>query len=77
MASLGCNEADLEKLAALYWFTIEFGLCLENGKRKAYGAGVLSSVGELEYCLTDEPKCLPLDPFLIGDRYLDYPISTM
>ena len=67
----------MEKLAALYWFTIEFGLCLEKGKRKAYGAGIISSVGELEYCMTDKPKCIPLDPFLIGDKFLNYPISSM
>lgn len=62
MASLGASELEIKKLAALYWFTIEFGMCKEDGKHKAYGAGILSSFGELAYCVTDQPKFKPLDP---------------
>lgn len=56
LASLGASELQLKRLAAIYWFTIEFGMCYEKGKPKAYGAGILSSVGELAYCVTDAPK---------------------
>jgi len=77
LASLGANERDLNKLAAIYWFTIEFGMCKERGNLKAYGAGILSSLGELEYCLSDKPKYYPLDPFEIAQNHLDFPISSM
>jgi phenylalanine-4-hydroxylase len=48
--------------AQLYWFTVEFGICIQDGQKKAYGAALLSSYGELLYSLTDEPKHLPFDP---------------
>lgn len=41
-------------------------MCKEDGALKAYGAGILSSMGELEYCVTDEPKLYPLDPYEIA-----------
>ena len=46
----------------MYWFTVEFGLCLENGDVKAWGAGLLSSFGELEHSLSDKPDKKPFDP---------------
>jgi phenylalanine-4-hydroxylase len=66
LASLGASELEVKRLAAIYWFTIEFGMCKQGGKSKAYGAGILSSVGELAYCVTDEPKFKPLDPYEIA-----------
>lgn len=38
-------------LARLYWYTIEFGLIAGPQGLRAYGAGILSSGGEIEYCL--------------------------
>ena len=52
-------------------------MCKEDGKHKAYGAGILSSVGELAYCVTDEPKFRPLDPYDIAQNHLVFPISSM
>jgi phenylalanine-4-hydroxylase len=42
-------------LARLYWYTIEFGLMRTPAGVRAYGAGLLSSGGELAYCV-DDPR---------------------
>lgn len=36
------------------WFSIEFGLIEEAGKLKIFGAGILSSTGEIPFSLSDE-----------------------
>jgi len=41
----------LDQLARLYWYTIEFGLVQSPDGLRAYGAGILSSGGELKHCL--------------------------
>jgi phenylalanine-4-hydroxylase len=46
-AALRVDAATLSRVARLYWYTLEFGVCREEGALKAYGAGLLSSFGEL------------------------------
>eukprot|EP00055_Hartaetosiga_balthica_P005198 m.14889 g.14889 ORF g.14889 m.14889 type:complete len:442 (-) comp4389_c0_seq1:168-1493(-) len=74
LASLGASDDEVKKLATVYWFTVEFGLCRQEGELKAFGAGLLSSFGELEYCLTDRPKLRDFDPEVTGTT--DYPITV-
>jgi phenylalanine-4-hydroxylase len=38
----------LDVFSRVFWFTLEFGVVHENGALKAYGAGLLSSYGEIE-----------------------------
>jgi len=46
-----------ELLARLYWYTVEFGLIATPTGLRAYGAGILSSSGELRHSVTStEPK---------------------
>ena len=46
----------------MYWFTVEFGLCKEGKEIKAWGAGLLSSFGELQHSLSDRPDIQKFDP---------------
>ena len=51
-----------EQLSRLYWYTIEFGLIAQPDGLRAYGAGILSSSGELRYAVTSkEPQRIGLD----------------
>lgn len=49
-------------------------MCRQGGQLKAYGAGLLSSFGELEYCLTDKPEIRPFDPPVTAQQ--KYPITS-
>lgn len=52
----------LKFLARLYWYTVEFGLIESPQGLRIYGAGILSSGGEVEYCLTNsKPNRIPFD----------------
>lgn len=52
VAAAARNDGTIDGLAALYWYTIEFGLVREDGRVKAYGAGILPSARELAHAFS-------------------------
>ncbi len=73
----GSRTADdrrVEQLATLYWFTIEYGLLRSDGGLRAYGAGLLSSYGELDHALSGRVEIRRFDPWVAKDT--PYPITT-
>ena len=42
------SDEALDFFSRVFWFTLEFGVVHEDGEVKAYGAGLLSSYGEIE-----------------------------
>jgi phenylalanine-4-hydroxylase len=66
------TDDQLEELGRLYWFTVEFGLIEEDGETKAYGAGLLSSFGELENAFTDNVERRPFDLDEVINTAYDY-----
>jgi monomeric phenylalanine-4-hydroxylase len=67
-----CNDRQLEELGRLYWFTVEFGLIEEDGETRAFGAGLLSSFGELENAFTDNVERRPFDLERVINTPYDY-----
>lgn len=65
----------LDYLARLYWYTVEFGLIQTPKGLRTYGAGILSSAGELPYCVTStKPNRIKFD--LMRVMQSNYKIDT-
>jgi phenylalanine-4-hydroxylase len=55
------DAAALAQIERLYGFTVQFGLVQEQGEARFYGAGLLSSSGEIHHCLGEGPARTPFD----------------
>ncbi len=53
------EPSEMAKIRNLHWWTVEYGLIGTLDNPKIYGAGLLSSIGESEWCMTDEVKKIP------------------
>jgi phenylalanine-4-hydroxylase len=65
------DEENLRFLSRVFWFSVEFGVVVEDGELKAYGAGILSSYGEIDEFREMEHR--PLDLVEMGTA--DYDIT--
>jgi phenylalanine-4-hydroxylase len=62
-----------ELLGRVFWFTLEFGVAMEDGELRTYGAGLLSSFGEITNFRDADVR--PFDTVAMG-KFTDYEIST-
>ena len=65
----------LDYLARLYWYTVEFGLISTPKGLRTYGAGILSSAGELPFCI-NSPKPNRIRFELLRVMQSNYKIDT-
>ncbi|RZJ73543.1 aromatic amino acid hydroxylase [Flavobacterium sp.] len=55
------EPSEMARIRNLHWWTVEYGLIGEVENPKIYGAGLLSSIGESAWCMTDEVRKIPYD----------------
>lgn len=74
LAAAAQTTEDTERMARLFWFTVEFGLVREGGEVKVYGSGLISSHADAEKALSPAADRRPFDleqvlnqPFRIDD----------
>lgn len=53
------KPSEMALIRNLHWWTVEYGLINTLENPKIYGAGLLSSIGESEWCMSDKVKKLP------------------
>lgn len=63
------DDTSLKFVADVFWFTLEFGVVHEKGELKAYGAGILSSYGEMDEFRQMQVR--PLDIAVMGTQEYD------
>jgi phenylalanine-4-hydroxylase len=57
------------RVARMAWWTVEYGLVGKLDSPLIYGAGLLSSVGESQHCLSDRVKKIPLSVECVEQSY--------
>lgn len=55
------EPSEMALIRNLHWWTVEYGLIGTVEEPKIYGAGLLSSIGESAWCMTDNVKKVPYE----------------
>jgi phenylalanine-4-hydroxylase len=58
------DEAILERIGRVFWYTVEFGLIRQDGRVKVYGSGLISSNAE---CSNVLHQGCEVRPFVLGE----------
>lgn len=66
------EPSEMALIRNLHWWTVEYGLIGTLEHPKIYGAGLLSSIGESAWCMTDAVEKLP---YTIEATYVDFDIT--
>jgi phenylalanine-4-hydroxylase len=61
--------SEASELSRMNWWTAEYGLIGDIKAPKIFGAGLLSSVGESQWCLSEKVKKIPLSVDCIKQTY--------
>ncbi|MBL4662318.1 MAG: aromatic amino acid hydroxylase [Flavobacteriaceae bacterium] len=64
--------SEISLIRNLHWWTVEYGMVGTVEDPKIYGAGLLSSIGESEWCMKDEVEKIP---YSIKAAYKDFDIT--
>ncbi|WP_430615086.1 aromatic amino acid hydroxylase [Flavobacterium sp. JP2137] len=64
--------SEMAQIRNLHWWTVEYGLVGTMENPKIYGAGLLSSIGESAWCMTDAVKKLP---YTIASAHQNFDIT--
>ena len=59
LAAAACTDEELQRLARLFWFTVEFGLITEGDEVKIYGSGLISSHEDGAHALSEQCERRP------------------
>lgn len=66
------EQSEMAQIRNLHWWTVEYGLIGDIDDYKIYGAGLLSSIGESEWCMTAEVK---KQPYTIEAAHQEFDIT--
>ena len=55
------DPSEMSRIKNLHWWTVEYGLIGTIENPKIYGAGLLSSIGESTWCMSDQVQKIPYD----------------